>query len=167
AGRLRRGPSRRPTAVPLSVLDRVVPMARRLSQLASLPVTVLNGVGAKKAEALAEMEIHTVLDLLTHYPRRYLDRTEQKAIRDLQVGEEALVLGTVKRVNARRTRQGRALVEVDIFDGSSYLKVTFFNQGWRAKQLSVGTEAAFFGKLDVYRGRRQMTNPVVDRIGTR
>jgi ATP-dependent DNA helicase RecG len=142
-------------------------VARRLSQLAALPVTVLNGVGAKKAESLAEIEIHTVLDLLTHYPRRYLDRTDQKSIRDLQVGEEALVLGTVKRVNARRTRQGRALVEVDIFDGSSYLKVTFFNQGWRAKQLSVGTEAAFFGKVDVYRGRRQMTNPVVDLVGTR
>jgi ATP-dependent DNA helicase RecG len=142
-------------------------MSRRLSQLAALPVTVLNGVGAKKAESLAEIDIHTVLDLLTHYPRRYLDRTDQKAIRDLQVGEEALVLGTVKRVNARRTRQGRALVEVDIFDGSSYLKVTFFNQGWRAKQLSVGTEAAFFGKVDIYRGRRQMTNPVVDLVGTR
>ena len=39
-----------------------------------------------------------------------------------------------------------ALVEVDIFDGSSYLKITFFNQGWRAKQLSVGTEPTIFGR---------------------
>src|SRR6185436_9448454 len=36
---------------------------------------------------------------------------------------------------------------------------------WREKQLSVGTEASFFGKLDVYRGKRQMTNPVVDVVG--
>ncbi len=45
------------------------------------------------------------------------------------------------------------------------LTITFFNQAWREKQLPVATEAAFFGKLDVYRGRRQMTNPVVDVLG--
>jgi ATP-dependent DNA helicase RecG len=113
------------------------------------------------------MEITSVLDLLTHYPRRYLDRTRQAAIRDLKVGEEALVLATVKRVRARPTRQRRTLVEVDVFDGSSYLHNVFFNQPWRAKQLSVGVEAVFFGKVELFRGRRQMTNPVVDLVGNR
>ena len=142
-------------------------MSRRLSQLAALPVTVLAGVGPKKAEALEAIEIRTVLDLLTHYPRRYIDRTRQASIRDLKVGEEAQVLVTVKRVQSRRTRQGRALVEIDVFDGSSYLHCVFFNQPWRARQLAAGTQAVFFGKLDVYRGRRQMSNPVVDLIGDR
>jgi len=143
------------------------PGGRRLSQLAAIPVDELRGVGAKKAEALAAMEIFTVLDLLTHYPRRYLDRTRQAAIADLKVGEEALVLATVKRVQARRTRQRRTMVEVDVFDGSSYLHCVFFNQPWRAKQLSVGTQAVFYGKLETYRGRRQMNNPVVDLVGDR
>src|SRR2546423_8556986 len=111
------------------------------------------------------MEIETVLDLLTHYPRRYLDRTQQATIRDLTVGDEAMVLATVKRVQSRRTRQRRPLVEIDVFDGTSYLKCTFFNQPWRAKQLAVGREAIFFGRVDSYKGRRQMTNPVVDLIG--
>jgi ATP-dependent DNA helicase RecG len=141
--------------------------ARRLAQLAQLPVTELGGVGPKKADALAAMEIETVLDLLTHYPRRYVDRTHQAAIRDLRVGEEALVLATVKRVQSRRTRQRRALVEVDVLDGSSYLRCVFFNQPWRARQLSPRTEAVFFGKVESYRGRRQMTNPVVDLVGNR
>ena len=110
------------------------------------------GVGPKKAEALATMEIETVLDLLTHYPRRYLDRTQQAAIKDLKVGDEAMVLATVKRVQSRRTRQRRALVEVDVFDGTSYLRCTFFNQPWRAKQLKEGTEAVFFGKLEALPG---------------
>jgi ATP-dependent DNA helicase RecG len=56
-------------------------------------------------------------------------------------------------------------VEAVVYDGTSVLSITFFNQAWREKQLSVGTEAAFFGKLDVYRGKRQMTNPVVDVVG--
>ncbi|MBV9412209.1 MAG: ATP-dependent DNA helicase RecG [Acidimicrobiia bacterium] len=140
---------------------------RRLKQLSEIPVTELKGVGEKTASALDEMEIRTVLDLLTHYPRRYIDRTQQATIRELKVGDEAMVLATVKRVQSRRTRNRRALVEIDVFYGTSYLKCTFFNQPWRAKQLAAGREAIFFGKVEMYKGRRQMTNPVVDLIGNK
>ena len=142
---------------------------RTLSSLRDADVSRVKGIGLNRAKALASLDppIETVFDLVTHYPRRYLDRTKQKPIRELEPGEEAMVVGRVKRVQSRRTRQGRALVEVDIFDGASYLKCTFFNQPWRAKQLTVGTEGVFFGKLEVYRGSRQLTNPVVDLIGNR
>ena len=142
-------------------------MARRLRQLAQLSVAKLERVGPKRLEGLKEMGIETVLDLITHYPRRYLDRTAQVAIRELKVGEEALVLGTVKRAEARRTRNNRSMTEIDVFDGSGYLKATFFNQPWRAKQLPAGTEIAMFGKVDVFNGTRKMTNPVVDLVGNR
>ncbi len=122
-------------------------------------------MGQKKVESLAAMEIQTVLDLITHYPRRYLDRTRQAQVRDLKIGEEALVLATVKKVSSRRTRQRRTMVEVDAFDGASYLHCVFFNQPWRSKQLTAGTEAVFFGRLERYRGRPQMTNPIVDLVG--
>src|SRR5207248_4463283 len=128
AGGQRRGPPRRAAALPVPVLSGV---SRRLAQLAKISVTELKGVGEKKADALAQMEIATVLDLLTHYPRRYLDRTQQATIRELKVGDEAMVLAIVKRVQSRRTRNRRALVEIDVFDGTSYLKCTFFNQPWR------------------------------------
>ncbi|HUR18133.1 MAG TPA: ATP-dependent DNA helicase RecG [Acidimicrobiales bacterium] len=140
---------------------------RRLSALAKVSVEELKGLGPKKVAGLAEMEIKTVLDLLMHYPRRYIDRTQQAEIRTLRAGEEAMVLATVKRVVARRTRNRRSLVEVDVFDGSGYLRCVFFNQTWRARQLAAGTEAVFFGKLEMYRGRAQMTSPVVDLVGDR
>jgi ATP-dependent DNA helicase RecG len=140
---------------------------RRLGQLAVIPVAALKGVGEKKAEGLEAMGITTVLDLLTHYPRRYLDRTRQESIAGLKVGEEAMVLATVKRVQSRRTRQRRAMVDVDVFDGSSYLHVVFFNQPWRAKQLQVGAQAVFFGEMERFNSSPQMTNPVVDLVGDR
>ena len=143
------------------------PTGRRLGQLAAIPVTELAGVGAKKAEGLAAVGITTVLDLLMHYPRRYVDRTNQARIADLALGEEAMVLGRVRRAHARRTRNGRSLVETDVTDGSGYLRCTFFNQAWRVNQLKVGASAVFFGKLEEFRGRRQMTNPVVDLVGDR
>lgn len=143
-------------------------MARRLSQLAKLPVTELSGVGPKAAEGLAEaFEIRTVLDLLTHYPRRWIDRTNEARIRDLRPGDQAMVVAEVRRITARRTRgrPPRTLVTADVSDGSGHLKVTFFNQGWRERQLPAGTHCILFGKVDSYRGEVQMTNPVVDLIG--
>ncbi len=140
---------------------------RRLSQLAGIPVDELSGVGSKKADGLAALGIRTVADLLMHYPRRYLDRTNQARIADLDLGEEGMVLGTVRRVQSRRTRNRRSLVEVDVGDGSAYLRCTFFNQAWRARQLKAGTNAVFFGKLEQFQGRRRMTNPVVDLVGDR
>ncbi|MBW3579995.1 MAG: ATP-dependent DNA helicase RecG [Actinobacteria bacterium] len=140
---------------------------RRLRQLAVIPVTELAGVGPKKAEGLAVFGITSVLDLVLHYPRRYLDRTNQARIADLAIGEEGMVLGRVRSVQARRTRNRRSLVEVDVTDGSGYLRCTFFNQGWRANQLKAGTNAVFFGRLEEFQGRRRMTNPVVDLVGDR
>jgi ATP-dependent DNA helicase RecG len=145
----------------------VAVVARRLSELAEIEVTRLKGVGEQKANSLAELGIETVLDLLLHYPRRYLDRTNEALIKDLVVGEEAMVLGTVKRVTVRRTKQKRSLVTVDLADGSGYLASTFFNQPWRERQLKAGTQAVFFGKVELYGGRKQMTNPVVDLVGDR
>lgn len=143
---------------------------RRLTQLAELDVDVLRGIGPKNAAALANaFDVSTVLDLLLHYPRRYVDRTNERRIADLAVGEQAMVLATVKRISGRRTRgrPPRSLVTADVTDGSGYLKVTFFNQGWRERQLPEGTECVLFGKVDEYRGRLQMTNPIVDLIGDR
>ena len=139
-----------------------------LRELAAHPVAELKAVGPKLEASLAEMEIRTILDLLQHYPRRYHDRTKRAEIAELTMGEEATVFAEVKKIRGFRTRQGRAMVEAEVFDGSSYLRVVFFNQGWREKQLPEGTEAAFFGRVEYRRSRLQMTNPIVDildRVG--
>ncbi|HZD66008.1 MAG TPA: ATP-dependent DNA helicase RecG [Acidimicrobiales bacterium] len=143
------------------------PEGRTLAYLDTVPVTEVKRVGPKRAGALEDMGIATVYDLLTHYPHRYIDRTREAAIGELAAGEEATVLATVRRVNARRTRQRRTLVEVDVSDGRAYLRLTFFNQSWRSRQLKAGQDVAVFGRVESYRGRLQMTNPVVDLIGDR
>jgi ATP-dependent DNA helicase RecG len=140
-----------------------------LGELAAMPVTRLRGVGERKAEGLAVVGVESLLDLLTYYPRRYVDRTNEARVRDLVVGEDALVLVTVQRVSSRRTRgrPPKVLVTVDVTDGSGHLRVSFFNQAWRERQLRPGMTVALFGKLEIYAGRKQMTNPVVDLIGDR
>ncbi len=157
----------RPTTRTSSASSSRLDSPLRFRDLAALKVDVLHGVGPKKRDALAHVGVESVADLVTYYPRRYVDRTTEARVRDLLVGEEALVLAKVSKVESRRTRNGRQLVTVRVSDGSGSLTVTFFNQAWRVRQLTEGTNAAFFGKVDEYRGRLQMTSPIVDLVGDR
>ncbi len=139
-----------------------------LRELSEIPLTRLKGVGDKKLEALNSLGIHNVYDLLTTYPRRWVDRTNEARVSDLTPGQEALVLVSVRSVHKRLGRNRRSIVEAVVGDGSGRMHVVFFNQPWRERQLQKeGLNVALFGKADVYRGSLQMTNPIVDLIGDR
>ncbi|MEO6157973.1 MAG: OB-fold nucleic acid binding domain-containing protein, partial [Ilumatobacteraceae bacterium] len=133
-----------------------------LRELDALGVERLKGVGDKKLESLRAVGVETVLDLLTTYPRRWVDRTNEARIGDLEAGREALVLVSVRSVVKRLTRNRKTMVEAVVGDGSGRLHVVFFNQPWRERQLREGLQIALYGKAEMYRGGLQMTNPVVD-----
>ena len=130
-----------------------------------MPLTRLKGIGPKKEESLKSIEITSVLDMLTHYPRRYIDRTKEAKIGSLEVGEEGVVLVEVLDVHKRQTRNRRQMVTATVSDDTGNLSLSFFNQPWRERQLKVGTEVIIFGKLERYRGKESMINPVVDFVG--
>ena len=101
------------------------------------------------------------------YPRRWVDRTNQQRVADAALGEEVLLVVEVRGVEERQMRNRRKMVNVRVGDGTGTLRITFFNQPWRARQLTVGLVVAIHGKVEDYRGSLQMTNPVVDLIGDR
>ncbi len=138
-----------------------------LRDLDAIGVERIKGVGDKKRASLHDVGVDTVLDLLTTYPRRWVDRTNEARVSDLLPGQEALVLVSVRTISKRSMRNRRTMVNVVVGDGSGRLQVVFFNQPWREKQLREGMQVALFGKAEVYRGGLQMTNPVVDLIGDR
>ncbi len=143
--------------------SRAVTEGLTLRELAAHGVAELKAVGPKLEVGLAEMGITSVLDLLDHYPRRYVDRTERAEIAELSIGDEATVDAEVRSIRSRRTRDGkRTIVNAVVYDGTGLLELVFFNQAWRERQLAVGTQISLFGKVEQYRGKRQLTNPVVD-----
>jgi ATP-dependent DNA helicase RecG len=137
---------------------------RTLRDLSLRPVSVLEKVSARKAAQLEEWGVETVLDLVTTFPRRYIDRTVQADVSGLEVGTQAAILAEVQRVRSRPARNRRAIVTVTVRDDTGALEVVFFNQPWRSRQLTEGTEAIFWGKVSDYKGTRQMANPVVDVV---
>ncbi len=138
-----------------------------LRELAGLDVEILKGVGEKRKASLHEYGIDNVLELLTAYPRRWVDRTAEARVSDLVPGQEALVLVEVRKVAKIPMKGGRSMVTVNVGDGSGRVTAVFFNQPWRARQLTEGLQIAMFGKADMYRGMLQMTNPIIDLIGNR
>jgi ATP-dependent DNA helicase RecG len=129
---------------------------------ADAPIGSLGGWARRYQEPLRKMGVATVSDLIHHYPRRYIDRSNVASIGDLRIGQEATVIGTVRRVDRRFTRRRQAIVTVTIFDRTGYLDLSWFNQAWPARRFRQGQEVAVSGKLSAFRGRLRVQNPAVE-----
>ncbi|CAB4589670.1 unannotated protein [freshwater metagenome] len=133
--------------------------------MATLDSTVKSVIGDKTADALAKsFGITTVEELLRHYPRRYVARGELSDISGLHDGDEATVLAEISSCKLR-VFGGRKILEVVINDGSKEsISLTFFNQAWREKDLRVGRQGMFAGKIGLYKGKKQLSHPDYELI---
>ncbi|KDB01494.1 ATP-dependent DNA helicase RecG [Apilactobacillus kunkeei EFB6] len=111
-------------------------------------VSVLKGVGPKKVEALDELGIDTIYDLLTYYPFRY-DDFQVKDLSQIEDQEKVTIKGKIAAdpVVAHFGRK-RNLLNIRLLVDNDVVKVTFFNQPWLKKQLPVGKEVIIYGRFD-------------------
>lgn len=101
-----------------------------------IPVQFVKGVGPKLAILLSNLGITTVDQLLRHYPRRHLDFQNREFIKDLTVGEEVSIFGTIRSVGAFQSKRGNmSILNVVISDGTGSLLVTRFVGGKGNKYL--------------------------------
>lgn len=114
-------------------------------------VSKLAGVGEKRVEALAGLGIHTIFDLLTHFPFRYEDLTV-KSIEDIEENEKvvlegpAISEGVVTHFGRRKNR-----LTFRMNCNQVIVSVTFFNQPYLQKQIEAGKEVRVFGRWDAIR----------------
>jgi len=112
----------------------------------------VKGVGPKKAELLSVLNIITVKDFLYLSPRRYIDRSIIKPIKNVRVNDEVTVEGKVVSVNSRKTRKGKLLTDVALYDGTGIIIGRWFNQSW-VKERFIGGDSVFFsGKVEFFKG---------------
>ncbi len=110
----------------------------------------LSGVGPKRAETLSRLGIVTLFDLLTYYPRAYIDQTTATPFSKLSAGTEATVWGVVVSVQERRSGRGGKLSILTAYlsDGTGYLAMTWFNQPFLKKKLDEGRRIFATGRVD-------------------
>jgi ATP-dependent DNA helicase RecG len=124
------------------------------------PLAKAPGVTVPLAKTLEEaFGYRTVRDLLEHYPRRYLTRGELTDLAHAKKGAEVTLVGTVRNLAKKQPRRNLRILEVRVVDDSGAWVCTWFNQPWHAQKLTVGTVAAFSGKLAWKAGRLGMANP--------
>jgi ATP-dependent DNA helicase RecG len=123
-------------------------------------------VGDRTAKVLeTTFGIKSIGDLMRHYPRRYMVRGELSDISELHEGDETTILAQVYSASTRpmRGRKG-SMLEVVVTDGTDKLSLTFFNQAWREKELKVGRQGLFAGKVGVFNNKKQLAHPDYEMI---
>ncbi len=126
--------------------------------------------GTRTKLLLSALELRTVGDLLTHYPRRYERRGELTDIASLHDGDHVTVQAEIAKVTSRPMRNRRGtILEATVTDGRGDLILTFFGkgrQGWREQRLKPGLRGLFSGQVSTFRGKRQLAHPDYELLGT-
>ncbi|GLX51901.1 ATP-dependent DNA helicase RecG [Streptomyces hygroscopicus subsp. hygroscopicus] len=130
-------------------------------------------LGPATAKVMAEhLGLHTVGDLLHHYPRRYEERGQLTHLADLPMDEHVTVVAQVADARLHTFASSRAprgkgqRLEVTITDGSGRLQLVFFGNGVHKphKDLLPGTRAMFAGKVSVFNRRLQLAHPAYELL---
>ncbi|MBQ0996120.1 ATP-dependent DNA helicase RecG [Streptomyces sp. RK62] len=130
-------------------------------------------LGPPTAKVMAEhLGLHTVGDLLHHYPRRYEERGQLTHLADLPMDEHVTVVALVADArlhsfaSAKAPRGKGQRLEVTITDGSGRLQLVFFGNGVHKphKELLPGTRAMFAGKVSVFNRRLQLAHPAYELL---
>ncbi|MQY39381.1 ATP-dependent DNA helicase RecG [Streptomyces sp. RB17] len=130
-------------------------------------------LGPATAKVMAEhLGLHSVGDLLHHYPRRYEERGQLTRLADLPMDEHVTVVAQVADArlhsfaSAKAPRGKGQRLEVTITDGSGRLQLVFFGNGVHKphKELLPGTRAMFAGKVSVFNRRLQLAHPAYELL---
>ncbi|MEU9665500.1 helicase-related protein [Streptomyces bobili] len=130
-------------------------------------------LGPPTAKVMAEhLGLHTVGDLLHHYPRRYEERGQLTHLADLPMDEHVTVVAQVADARLHTFASSKAprgkgqRLEVTITDGSGRLQLVFFGNGVHKphKELLPGTRAMFSGKVSLFNRRLQLAHPAYEPL---
>ncbi|XUM03879.1 ATP-dependent DNA helicase RecG [Streptomyces venezuelae ATCC 10712] len=142
-----------------------------MGDVPALDEPLKKSLGPATAKVMAEaLDLHTVGDLLHHYPRRYAERGELTTLSDLPLDEHVTVVAQVAdaRVHTFNGSKGRGQrLEVTITDGSGRLQLVFFGKGVHKphQDLLPGTTRAMFaGKVSLFNRRLQLAHPAYELL---
>ena len=127
-------------------------------------VTAVSGVSPKRAKALGGMGISTVKDLVSTFPRRYVDLSKVETIRSATIGESCTIRGRVHELKLKRPKPKLVLVEITLVDETGAMMITAFRQPWLMDSLAKDMQIAVAGKVEFDYGFKRMTNPFIEPL---
>jgi ATP-dependent DNA helicase RecG len=127
-------------------------------------VLTLPRVGPRRAEQLARLGIHSLGDLLHHFPVRHDDLTRRLPVSELPEGRPVSLHGEVVSLDLRRGRRSRwtAVLQVE----GERVSLVWFSDARRPPPVQVGWIGFATGSLRRY-GGPQLVHPRVHRTDDR
>ena len=137
-------------------------MTRKFKSKLDQPVAYLKGVGPQKADLLkTELGIHTLGDLVYHFPFRYVDKTRFHKVAELrsQNLESVQIKGILRRVDIVGSGRKKRAVAV-LRDGTGMIELVWFKGiQWIQKQLVIGKEYIAYGKPQLFGNKYSIAHP--------
>lgn len=129
-------------------------------------VSTLKGIGPKKAQVLAKYGMDTLEDMLYFFPRKYEDRRQETAIKDLDVGKDFLFAGKIisKRYTGNPYKKNTPLTLL-VSDDTGVIEVVFFQGRYIANLLNVNQQYSFYGRISSSFDRLQCIHPEFHKLG--
>ena len=118
------------------------------------PVQYLKGVGPRRAEHLAGLDIRKARDLLYHVPRRYEDASTVQPVAGLEVGDSAVVVGRVRSSGVIPTRKGLRIFQAVIEDETGHITCAWPGQPWLDRRIHKGDLLLAAGTVRFFHGRQ-------------
>lgn len=129
----------------------------------STPISVLKGVGDEVAKKLLGLGIKTIGDLITNYPRRYVDYSDVILIKDLKPGPVTLE-AEIGQITGRYVRRGMHITEAIASDKTGSVRLVWFNQPYRGGAIKRNQSYYVAGEFALRRGRFSIANPSVELV---
>lgn len=131
-----------------------------------ISVVYLKGIGAARAEALQkELGIFTYRDFLTHYPFRYVDKTQFQSVRDVsEEGVSYQLRGQITELQFVGDKRTKRLV-ARFRDQTGAIDLVWFQGAkWMAEKLKSNTDYIVYGKVTAFMGRLNMPHPDIEVV---
>ena len=128
-------------------------------------VQYVKNVGPNRVKLLNKLNIFTLKDLITYFPRNHEDRSINKKIAQCQDGETVLIKAkAITKVTEMRTRRV-SVYRLVVQDDTASCVITWFNQKYLKEKFIYGKVYTFYGKIENKNGIFQMKSPVFDESG--
>jgi len=132
-----------------------------------LSVSLLRTTSAH-IDALRDLGIITVQDLILFLPRGHEDLSQIQSITDSPLDTKVTIRGTVGKIELVRLRGRKVLVKALFTDLSGdTLQAVWFNQPHIKRMLTEGDEVVFTGKIKEEQYMLKMASPQFERAGQR
>jgi ATP-dependent DNA helicase RecG len=129
------------------------------------PLARISGIGPRFSKKLEKLGLHTIRDLLWHFPLRYEDFSEIYSIRDLAPGQHATIQACVEDINMRRSWKRRiTIIEATLSDGTDTIRAVWFNQPYIKNVLRPGRWVSLAGKVSSSEHDIYFNNPTYELI---